>query len=245
MKPVPENKKCDDSGEAYYLPYFSVIRKDALTTKIRNVFNASAPSANGVSLNDTIYPGPKLQTSIIQIITGNRQYEAIFGADAPMYFRQFDVKPEDAMIISILFRATPNVSIQEWYLTTVTYGLDCAPWQSLRAKEEIAKRCQNDDVKRLLSKCFYMDDLLGGADNTLKGKELVTEISRELEKYQIPLSKWYASDPELISTIPDTRKLSNYTKETRTVKVLGLMLDTIQHTYGLNIKETKTKKDTK
>ena len=45
--------------EVWYLPHLPVIRMDK-TTKVRIVFDCSARS-DGVSLNDVIYAGPKLQ----------------------------------------------------------------------------------------------------------------------------------------------------------------------------------------
>ena len=41
-----------NSEDATYLPHHPVIRQSALTTKLRVVFNASAKTDNGHSLND-------------------------------------------------------------------------------------------------------------------------------------------------------------------------------------------------
>ena len=45
----------DDSG--YYLPHHDVIKVSSETTKLRVVFNGSAASNTGVSLNDSLYTG--------------------------------------------------------------------------------------------------------------------------------------------------------------------------------------------
>ncbi len=46
------------SQETFYLPMHVVHKKESTTTKLRVVFDASAKSSNGVSLNDTLLVGP-------------------------------------------------------------------------------------------------------------------------------------------------------------------------------------------
>lgn len=38
--------KLSDKGDAHYLAYISILRKEAVTTKLRNVFHASLPTSN-------------------------------------------------------------------------------------------------------------------------------------------------------------------------------------------------------
>lgn len=51
MQEALKGFRADTSGEVYYIPYLSVIRKNVIITRIRNVFNASSPSSNGVSFS--------------------------------------------------------------------------------------------------------------------------------------------------------------------------------------------------
>ena len=50
-----------------YLPHFTVVRNDQVTTKSCVVFDASA-KCNGVSLNDMIHQGPKLQNELFKVL---------------------------------------------------------------------------------------------------------------------------------------------------------------------------------
>ncbi len=45
-------------NDSYYLPMYGVFKETSSTTKLRVVFDASAKSSNGVSLNDILEPGP-------------------------------------------------------------------------------------------------------------------------------------------------------------------------------------------
>ncbi|KAH8240285.1 hypothetical protein KR032_012158, partial [Drosophila birchii] len=57
------------SSATYYLPHHAVVKPESTTTKVRVVFNASSPSANGISLNDILFAGPVLQSDLtIQIL---------------------------------------------------------------------------------------------------------------------------------------------------------------------------------
>ncbi|XP_015115599.1 uncharacterized protein LOC107040165 [Diachasma alloeum] len=54
---------------ACYLPHHGVLREEAITTKLRVVFNGSSPSSSGMSLNDILYSGEKLQNDAMVILT--------------------------------------------------------------------------------------------------------------------------------------------------------------------------------
>lgn len=75
IEEVLEALRVDVGVEVYYIPYLSVLRKDATTKKLRNVFNTSSPSSNDISLNQRILFGPKLQTHIFLIVTCTRNFE--------------------------------------------------------------------------------------------------------------------------------------------------------------------------
>ena len=53
--------------EVWYLPHFPVVRMDKTSTKVRIVFDCSA-KMDGVSLNDVIYAGPKLQQELFDVL---------------------------------------------------------------------------------------------------------------------------------------------------------------------------------
>jgi len=51
----------------YYLPHQAIIRPGSLPTKLRVVFDASAKTTNGLSPNDNIIAGPKIQKDIFDV----------------------------------------------------------------------------------------------------------------------------------------------------------------------------------
>ena len=56
----------DEPG--YYLPHHAVVREDAVMTKVRVVFNASAARKGGTSLNNVLHLGPSLLADIVGML---------------------------------------------------------------------------------------------------------------------------------------------------------------------------------
>ncbi|XP_018397773.1 PREDICTED: uncharacterized protein LOC108775825, partial [Cyphomyrmex costatus] len=90
------------------------------------------------------------------------------------------------------------------HLTTVTYGLACAPFLALRTIQQLIK----DEGSRfpLASPCLqkgrYVDDLFGGADNLETTKDVVNELIELCMAGGFKLRKWSTNHPEILSSIP-------------------------------------------
>ncbi|KAL4113467.1 hypothetical protein QTP88_017082 [Uroleucon formosanum] len=57
-----------NDNSSYYIPHHAVVKPGSTTTRVRVVCDASATSTNGKSLNDHLYPGPKLQQDLSEIV---------------------------------------------------------------------------------------------------------------------------------------------------------------------------------
>lgn len=55
---IPSDEESGNSS--YYMPHHAVIKEESVTTKLRVVFDASATSSSGLSLNDALMVGPKV-----------------------------------------------------------------------------------------------------------------------------------------------------------------------------------------
>ncbi|XP_043064460.1 uncharacterized protein LOC122320331 [Drosophila ficusphila] len=100
MRQVPPTQ----DTPSYYLPHHAVIKSESTTTKLRVVFNASSPSANGTSLNDVLHAGPVLQSDLTIQILKWRFFQYVFSADITKMYRQIWVNPKHTPFQRILFR---------------------------------------------------------------------------------------------------------------------------------------------
>ncbi|XP_066596592.1 uncharacterized protein [Prorops nasuta] len=90
MSPVPMN-----SDFRVFLPQHAVFKTENQKTKIRVMFNASSKTSTGVSLNDTLFIGPKLQQDIARILMNWRTFRYVGVTDIVKMFRQILVHLED------------------------------------------------------------------------------------------------------------------------------------------------------
>ncbi|XP_029672391.1 uncharacterized protein LOC115241020 [Formica exsecta] len=93
---------------AHYLPHHGVLRENHRTTKLRVVFNGSSRTSNGLSLNDILHAGAKLQTDMCEILLWTRTHRVLFSADIVKMFRQVAVHPDDWDLQRILWFGKDN-----------------------------------------------------------------------------------------------------------------------------------------
>lgn len=80
MTPVTEDQDKKDTPH-FYMPHHGVIKETSSTTKLRVVFNGSERSSNGVSLNDILMTGLKVQDELYEIVQRFRLHRIVMSAD--------------------------------------------------------------------------------------------------------------------------------------------------------------------
>ncbi|XP_026482273.1 uncharacterized protein LOC113389456 [Ctenocephalides felis] len=116
---------------SYFIPHHAVL-KDGRYEKIRVVFDASCKTSSGLSLNETLHTGPKLQQDLFSILIRFRFHLYVFVADIVKMYRQIRVREADQYYQLIPWRTSPESEIEVFKLTTVTYGTACAPFLAIR-----------------------------------------------------------------------------------------------------------------
>ncbi|CAI6369436.1 unnamed protein product [Macrosiphum euphorbiae] len=215
----------------YFIPHHAVLKADGDISKLRVVFDASARSSSGLSLNDVLYTGPKLQTDIRDILLRIRLHRYIFTADIVKMYRQIMIRPEDRPFQHILWRDSPDEEIKEFELLTVTYGVSSAPYLAIRCLHELdAQEGHRFPLtKGILTDATYVDDIVVGADSEEELLSLQKQIVALLRSGGCELKKWTSNCPLILKQVPSedcAQQTSFDPKEDHSIKVLGLYWDT-------------------
>ncbi|XP_046810948.1 uncharacterized protein LOC124420806 [Lucilia cuprina] len=215
------------TNRTYYLPHHAVLKPDSTTTKLRVVFNASNPSANGNSLNDLLYPGPILQADLTILILRWRLFRYVFNADIEKMYRQILVNPSQTSFQRIIFRSTPQHEPQDFELNTVTFGVNCAPYLAIRTLLELANISEqsNPSVSNILRNYMYVDDVLGGAHTLSSALKVRDELIDVLTSAGFSLRKWTSNNDFLLQGLSPSHLLgAEFLKlsDSCTTKTLGL-----------------------
>ncbi|XP_011705642.1 PREDICTED: uncharacterized protein LOC105460851 [Wasmannia auropunctata] len=177
-----ENLESLDSKEIYFISHQTVIRPDSITTKVRVVFDASARTTQGTSLNDKLLAGPNLQKDLFQIILRFRSHKYVLTGDIEKMFRQIWIHPEDRTLQLILWRPDSKQNTQVYQLNTVTYGTASAPFHAMRCLQELATIYKEEYplAAKAIREDFYMDDVLTGGKTQQEVIQLQQQLSQLL-----------------------------------------------------------------
>ncbi|XP_011702470.1 PREDICTED: uncharacterized protein LOC105458676 [Wasmannia auropunctata] len=91
-----------NAGNIYYLPHHSVIKSNALTSKLIVVFDASARSELGTSLNHKLLIGSVLQDMLFELLLKFRLHQYVITGDLEMMYGQILVRDQDRDLQRIL-----------------------------------------------------------------------------------------------------------------------------------------------
>ncbi|XP_033218219.1 uncharacterized protein LOC117173687 [Belonocnema kinseyi] len=185
------------SNKGYFLPHHAVVKESSITTKTRVVFDGSAKTSTGISLNDTLMVGPTIQEDLFSILARFRTFLYAMTAGIQQMYRQIRVAQDNSLFQKILWRPDPSEPIKIYSLNRVTFGTACAPFLAIRTLHKLAddERESYPIASAILKRDFYVDDLLTGAHTLQEALELRNNLSTLLNKGSFNLRKWASNHP--------------------------------------------------
>ncbi|UYV66960.1 hypothetical protein LAZ67_4003455 [Cordylochernes scorpioides] len=196
-------------SHVYYLSHQYVLKEESTTTKFRVVFV--------LVLNYK-------QASLTSIKV--RTFPVALSADIEKYYRQILIHPD---------RNSASDAIQEYRLTTVTYGTTFAPYLAIRTLHQLADdEAMNYPVaSKIVKRDFYVDDLLTGEDAVEEA-----QIIAFLVKEGFPIRKWMYNRQKLLDSLPEDLKDTNQSfdfKDDPSVKILGILWDLNLDSFAIRV----------
>lgn len=234
-----------DSSQQYFIPHHAV------TEKFRVVFNGSAKTSNGVSLNDTQHIGPIQQDILVSIIHCFQRFPVAVVADVEKMYRQVMIDPRHRNWQLILWRESINVTIQIFRLTTVTYGMRSSPFLAIRALRQCAhdntgvidELPRGEAAKNSILSSFYVDDYLSSFSDETTAIQTANDVDTILRCGSFKLRKWNSNSASVLQGItnhinkPRENDGTNQALTTNETTVLGLNwnAETDEFFYKVNL----------
>lgn len=245
---MSEVKTEDEESTNYFLPHHCVLKSDSLTTKVRVVFDGSCKTSSGISLNDVLMVGPKIQQDLFNILLRFRQNYIAFTADIEKMYRQINIHPDDRKYQRILWRGNAKENVISYELNTVTYGLGPSSFLATRCLKQLAIENEKEfpEASRIINCDFYMDDLISGCDNLESAKWLISQIVAILNSGKFPLRQWVSNDAKLLENLNIKLGSSPFLiKDTCNSKTLGVFWYPLEDFFGYSVNTPKFKNLTK
>ena len=241
---VPINDLTNPPPEIFYLPMHAVYKYSSTTTKIRAVFDASAKSTTGVSLNDCLLVGPTVHAPLIDVLLRFRSYKIAITTDVSKMYRAIELTNSDRDLHRFIWRSNPSDIIQDYRMTRVTFGVSASSF--------IANMCVKQNAYNLahkfplaaeaVYKSFYVDDGLTGADDLTTAIRLQSELQELFAQGGFKLHKWNSNHPSVIQHINvecrDVSDSHQIVEVGEKVKTLGLEWKTDTDQFHLTISQS-------
>lgn len=206
--------------------HHAVINESSTTTRVRIVFDDSAKTTNGRSLNDLLCIGSKLQNDLNGVLLNWRIHKFVFTADIQKKYRRFDMHPDDAQYKRIWWY-DENGEPKLYFLTTVTFGTSSAPCTAILTIHQIAEDEKSNFplAYHVLKHEIYVDDVQSGKNTVKETLVLRDQVIGALDSAGMKLRKWASNDIRILEGIPAEHQSNSNSLQLHnqdTIKILGM-----------------------
>ena len=202
LVPVVDFEK--PSHSVFYLPIHAVTKQSSTTTKVRAVFDASAKTSTGVSLNDTLLVGPTVHSSLVDVLLRFRWHHVALVADVSRMYRAIALTPQDRDLHRFVWRNAPNLPLQDFRMTRITFRVSASSFIANMCVKQNAQDHTNAFplAAKAVEESFYVDDGLTGADSKDGAIQLQRELQTLFGSGGFLLRKWNSSEHDVFEQIP-------------------------------------------
>ncbi len=233
---VPIEDSDKEPSSVFYLPMHVVYKSSSSTTKIRAVFDASAKSSSGISLNDTLLVGPTVHPPLLDVLLRFRMHRIALTADVSKMYRAVELVLSDRDFHRFIWRSEPSQTLKDYRMTRATFGVSASCFAANMALKQNAIELigKYPLAANVVHESFYVDDTLTGADSIESAITLQRQLKDVLACGGFLLRKWNSNEALVLDAIqPELResKEVHSISESEHTKALGLKWNTSTDTF--------------
>ena len=203
--------ECAEVENVHYLPHHCVVRKEALSTKLRIVFDGSSrASFKSPSLNECLETGPSLSPTILDILLRFREKKIGLTGDIQSAFLNTELNEKDRDVLRFLWVENVEDEIPQIMIlrfNRVTFGVGPPPFLLNATLRHHLSRYEEADPELIqeLRDSFYIDDLTTGEEDDQSAFDLYKKSKTCLEDGSFHLRKWRSNSEALMEMIKADR----------------------------------------
>ena len=201
---VPSADLLKPESDYYYLPTHGVAKESSTTTKLRVVFDSSALTSTGISLNDQLFSGSNLYPQLTNILISFRQHKIGKTADIGKMFQEIALADKEKDFHWYLVMSKDG-QIKDWRMTRLTFGVTSSPFLATQVLHQVAKDHGEQFPKAadIILSQLYVDDCITGAETLDEAVDKCEQTNGLLLHACMNLRKWRTNDQMLLATIPE------------------------------------------
>ena len=196
---VPDNELHVNDGIVWYLPHHPVV-SEVKGGKLRIVMDCSAKLGD-VSLNNQCLRGPDFVNNLIHVILRFRQYRYAIMGDIESMYMQVKIPIRDRNALRFIWYDSSG-RLVHYRMTSHVFG---GVWSGSSSTYPLRRTCQDNDVSDLVSdvitRSFYVDDLLRSTASLSEAREVIVDTRRVLSMGGFNLTKFVVNDSALLADI--------------------------------------------
>ena len=230
-----------------HIPYSLVAASKESSFTVRPVFDFSAKSETGLSVNNIVEQGLANLASLIGIIlrlrcgkvekSGYKPARYILTSDISKCFYSIKISEDSRNLTKFFYRASEEEELEVWRFTKLPMGLLSSPWYSTAIiNQHLERFIEGPVLQKRLAESVYVDDITISVESVAEGKELVDKMIETFALGGFKMHKFQATENGIISHLPEELKSKQFKQfETSLIpcpsqqrlegKALGICLD--------------------
>ena len=190
---VSEKELQEYTGTKFCISHHDVMNPRSASTPMRVVFNSSARTKGGMSLNDCLAKGPCLLNELLGILMRFRQEQFAFIGDISKMFHSIEIPIHDQMTHLFFWRDMQLDKNPEIFaMTALNMGDKPASAIAQTALRMTAEEAAEEfpEASEMIMRNSYMDDIPASAESKVAGMKLMKDAETLLAAKNFKIKNW-------------------------------------------------------